>query len=181
MTDDWAEDANMKAFPRAKNTYFIQLVEEPVLVTKEGQWGPFTTLSVSIQMFAMGDDKSFEYVGPVQFKGKSCVFADFTFHNDHLLDTLFKVEGFKHGQHVDLEIKKTFPRQIPRALPSTDEDAPKPAPAQQEMEVIPSQASPPVPPTYPSTEPPKCPKCQQPCTEFMGKWVHCGVEVVPSG
>ncbi|GAH06658.1 unnamed protein product, partial [marine sediment metagenome] len=44
---DWAEDAMLKAFPRDGTTYFLQLVDEPVLREVKGQWGPYTVLTVN--------------------------------------------------------------------------------------------------------------------------------------
>lgn len=131
---DWAEDAMLKAFPREGTTYFLQLVDEPVLVEKKGQWGPYTLLSVNLQFFAIDEDENYHYMGPVKYTGKSCVFEDFTNYTNILLEVCYKVEGYKHGRHVDLEIKETFNRQYPsRTLqpePAQPESGPlKPAPA----------------------------------------------------
>ena len=124
MTEDWAEDAMLKAFPRDGNTYFMQLVDEPVLKTVKGQWGPYTTLSVGLQFFSVDLHGDFHYIGPAQFKGKSCVFEDFSSYRHILLDVMYEAVGFKHGQHTDLDIKKTYDRQYPGKTQSEDGNAP---------------------------------------------------------
>ena len=110
---DWAEDAMLKAFPRDGTTYFLQLVDEPVLEDRKGEWGPYTLLTVNLQFFAIDESGEYHYMGPVQFKGKSCVFECLASYRDILLEVCYKVTGFKHGRHVDLKIDKTFDRQYP--------------------------------------------------------------------
>lgn len=86
-------------------------MDEPTLETITGQWGPFTKLTVNLQFFAIDKDGEYHYMGPQTFKGKSCVFEEFTAYRHILLEVCYKVTGFKHGKHVDLEIEKTFDRQ----------------------------------------------------------------------
>lgn len=125
---DWAEDAMLKAFPREGTTYFLQLVDEPVLVEKKGQWGPYTLLSVNLQFFAIDEDENYHYMGSVKYTGKSCVFEDFTNYTNILLEVCYKVEGYKHGRHVDLEIKETFDRQYPSRTLQPEPAQPEPGP-----------------------------------------------------
>lgn len=124
---DWAETAMLHAFPREGTTYFLQLVDEPTLVEKKGQWGLYTLLVANLQFFAIDDDEKYHYMGPLQFTGKSCVFEDFTHYRHILLEVCYKVVGYKHGKHVDLDIKETFDRQYPsRTITETTPPTPPP-------------------------------------------------------
>ncbi|GAI92115.1 unnamed protein product, partial [marine sediment metagenome] len=92
------------------------------------------------QFFAIDEAENYHYMGPVQFKGKSCVFEDFASYTHILLDVCYKVTGFKHGQHVDLKIDDTFERQhtVIRAL---DKPATPPA-AVEQLQIEPAAAKP---------------------------------------
>ncbi|GAG78008.1 unnamed protein product [marine sediment metagenome] len=141
---DWAEDAMLKAFPRDGTTYFLQLVDEPVLREVKGQWGPYTVLTVNLQFFAIDNVGEYHYMGPVTFKGQSCVFEDFTAYTHILLDVCYKVTGYKHGKHVDLEIEKTFDRQHPsRTLnqPASEPHKLRPAAVEQQPLIPPPPAA----------------------------------------
>ncbi|GAH11018.1 unnamed protein product, partial [marine sediment metagenome] len=67
--------------------------------------------TVNLQFFAIDKDGEYHYMSPQTFKGKSCVFEEFTAYRHILLEVCYKVTGFKHGKHVDLEIENTFDRQ----------------------------------------------------------------------
>ena len=185
MTDDWVSESVIEGFPREGTIYFVQFISEPEVLHQESRDGrKYTQIKVRLQFFAMTENTGeYVYMGWGEKKVQPCVMQDFAAYRHILMESCFKVTGEEHKKHVDIEVIEAFDRQQ-----ASEGYAPKPAPVQQpltredheEGRHAPDEGGT-TPPNYPSTEPPKCPKCQQPCTEFGGKWVHCGVEVVPSG
>lgn len=174
MTDDWAAPAIVDAFPRKNSTYFIQFISEPELLHQESKDGrKYDQIKVRLQFFAMTENTGeYVYIGWGEKKFQPCVMQDFTAYQHMLMDACYKVHGEEHKKHVDIEVIEAFDRQQ-----ASEGYAPKPAPAQQPLTREDHEEGRHAPDEG-GTTPPNCPKCQQPCTDYMGKWVHCGVEVV---
>lgn len=120
---DWGEAAIIDAFPRDKMTYFIQFIVEPKLkkcVSQDGR--KYEQLAIKVQHFALSEQTGeYAYIGWGEKRVHPCVFEGLTAYG-HLIETsMFEVRGFKHKQHVDLEVIETYPRQS--ASESIDRDA----------------------------------------------------------
>ena len=110
---DWGSAAIIDAFPRAGKCYFIQFINEPELRDRVDQVSgrKYTQLEVNLQFFALTEFGTYEYIGWGNKSAQPCVFEDLLLYRSELLENMYKVEGFEHKRHVDLECKKRLPRQ----------------------------------------------------------------------
>ena len=110
---DWGSKAIIDAFPRDGKSYFIQFITEPELKDRVDQQSgrKYQQLEANLQFFALNEFGEYSYIGWGKKNFQPCVFEDLLLYRDELMTCLFKVQGFEHKRHVDLEYKERLPRQ----------------------------------------------------------------------
>ena len=128
---DWGSTAIIDAFPRAGKVYFIQFINEPELRDRVDQQSgrKYTQLEVNLQFYALTEFGTYEYIGWGNKSVQPCVFEDLLLYRSELLESMYKVEGFEHKRHVDLECKKRLPRQQASETLTRDAQTGPPEPA----------------------------------------------------
>ena len=128
---DWGSTAIIDAFPRAGKVYFIQFINEPELRDRVDQQSgrKYTQLEVNLQFYALTEFGTYEYIGWGNKSVQPCVFEDLLLYRSELLENMYKVEGFEHKRHVDLECKKRLPRQQASETLTRDAQTGPPKPA----------------------------------------------------
>ena len=117
----WTEESLLAAFPRANMQYYIQFIEEPKVVEKQGKWGSWRELTVSLQFFAIDEAgmeylcrtdyaKHFHYMGSRTATLKACALEELTCFGPDIVTRLIHVKGYEHGRHIDLELIDSWDR-----------------------------------------------------------------------
>ena len=186
---DWGSESIIAGFPRAGMTYYIQFIQEPRVVTKDGKYGTWTELALDLQFFAIDKNKEFHYMSSCSAMVKPCAMEELTCFGPDIVTRLIEVKGFEHGKHVDLELVDSWDRIPAKIAPITKPESGPLKPAAAAGDVISSSErgqpgaggeqlpiAEPASPTPPAIIP-ICPICGKQATEFDNMWVHCGERV----
>ena len=106
----WTQESIVAGFPRDNTHYFIQFIQEPKVVEKQGKWGSWTELSCNLQFFGRDEQQQFHYMSDAQVMLKPCALEDLSFFGPDIVTRLIHVKGRQHGKHVDLTLENDWDR-----------------------------------------------------------------------
>ena len=140
----WTQESIVAGFPRDNTHYFIQFIQEPKVVQKQGKWGSWTELACNLQFFGRDEQQQFHYMSDAQVMLKPCALEDLTLFGPDIVTRLIHVKGRQHGKHVDLTLENDWDRISARDAQEQEGPSKPQAGGSAELSPIPSdQAEPP--------------------------------------